>query len=56
MSEQRKKTDEKYDFRYSVLVFVLARLLKERWLEKADLDGLGEDKIEKIKYLAAMEG
>ena len=56
LSKQRKKTDEKYDFRYSVLVFVLAMLLKERWLEEADLDGLGEDKIEKIKYLAAMEG
>jgi hypothetical protein len=52
LTEQRKEIDGKYDYRYSVLVLVFTRLLRERWLEEADLEGLGEDKVEKIKYLA----
>lgn len=52
LTEEREKTDDKYDYRYSVLIFVFARLLKEGWLQESDLDGINEDKIEKIKYLA----
>lgn len=52
LTKQRDQTDKKYDYRYSVLIFVFAMLLKERWLNEADLQGLQEDKIEKIKYLA----
>jgi hypothetical protein len=32
----------------------MARLLTEGWLTEMDLDGLGEDKIEKIKYLTEL--
>ena len=52
LSEQREKTDCKYDYRYSILLRVFARLMKEGWLTEADLDGVQEDKIEKIKSLA----
>jgi hypothetical protein len=52
LTGQRKQTDEKYDFRYSVVLFVFARLRREGWLNESDLEGLREDKIEKIKYLA----
>jgi len=52
LTTQRKQIDEKYDYRYSVLILVFARLLREGWLKEADLEGLGEDKVEKIKYLA----
>ena len=52
LTEELKKIDDKYDYRYSVLILVLARLLKEGWLQESDLDGINEDKIEKIKYLA----
>jgi hypothetical protein len=52
LTEQRKRTDDKYDYRYSALIFVIARLLKEGWLEECDLNGLGEDKIAKVKFLA----
>src|SRR5688572_3262836 len=48
LSETRKEIDEKYDYRYSVLIFVFARLMKEGWLKEADLDGLHEDKVSKI--------
>jgi hypothetical protein len=54
LTKQRKQTDQKYDFRYSVLILVFAVLLKEGWLNEADLQGLQEDKIEKIEYLANM--
>lgn len=52
LSEQRRETDEKYDYRYSVLILVFSRLLKEGWLTEADLSDLHEDKIERIRALA----
>ena len=49
LSIQRKRTDQKYDYRYSVLLQVFARLLREGWLTEADLDGLQDDKIDRIR-------
>jgi hypothetical protein len=54
LSEKRKEIDTKYDYRYSVLIFVLARLLKEGWLHAADLDGLQEEKVSTISSWANM--
>ena len=54
LTEQRDRTDKKYDYRYSVLPVVFARLLKEGWLAEADLMGLSADKLEVIKYLAGL--
>ena len=52
LTKQRRQTDEKYDYRYSVLLFVFARLLQEGWITETDLQGLADDKIEAIRYLA----
>jgi len=52
LSEQLKRIEQKYDFRYSVLILVFALLLKESWLKESDLAGISEDKMEKIRYLA----
>jgi len=52
LTEKRKEIDEKYDYRYSVLILVFGRLLKEGWIALDDLEGLDKDKIAKIKYLA----
>jgi hypothetical protein len=52
LRNKRKEFDEKYDFRYSVLIFVFARLLGEGWLEESDLAGLSDDKLAKIQFLA----
>lgn len=49
LSVQRRATDKIYDYRYSVLLTVFARLLKEKWLNVADLAGLQESEIEKIE-------
>jgi len=52
LTEQRKSIDAKYDYRYSQLVFVFARLLRERWIEEQDLEGMGEEKLQAIRLLA----
>lgn len=48
-SEQRRTADQIYDYRYSVLLEVFARLLRDGWLTEADLAGLRKEKIEQIK-------
>ena len=55
LSKQRHETDQKYDYRYSRLLWVFATLLGEGWMTEADLSGLGEDKTQKIKFLAGFE-
>jgi hypothetical protein len=52
LTKRRRQTDEKYDYRYSVLLFVFARLLREEWISETDLQALADDKIESIRYLA----
>jgi hypothetical protein len=52
LSEIRKEIDEKYDYRYSVLIMVFAHLLKQQWLKIDDLEGLSVDKIDRIKSLS----
>lgn len=54
LTEQRDRTDEKYDYRYSVLIFIFARLIKEGWLTENDLKGIGKEKIEKVQFLMNM--
>ena len=51
LSTKRRETDKKYDYRYSVLIFVFARLIREGWITEDDLSGLGEDKKRKIRAL-----
>lgn len=52
LGRRRRDIQEKYDYRYSVLLYVLANLFREGWLTETDLCGLAEDKVELIKYLA----
>ena len=52
LTESRKEIDLKYDYRYSVLISVFARLLREGWLTDTDLAGLREDKLERVKALS----
>ena len=51
---QRNDTDEKYDYRYSQLIFVFARLVAEGWLNIDELAGLGEEKLERIGTIVAL--
>lgn len=51
LTEKRNEVDEKYDYRYSVLILVFVRLLREGWIGLDDLEGLDENKITKIKKM-----
>lgn len=54
LSARRHQIDGKYDYRYSVLLFVFADLMKEGWLHLEDLEGLEKDKLAKISALSRM--
>lgn len=51
LAEKRRELAEKYDYRYSMLMLVLARLINDGFLRLEDLEGLSEDKLDKIKEL-----
>ena len=40
-----------YDYRYSVLLWVFARLIRDEWLNIDELEGLSEDKLSRINNL-----
>lgn len=52
ISYKREETDDKYDYRYSVLIFVFARLMKDGYISKTDLFGISESKIQAIEEKA----
>lgn len=54
LSAKRHEIDGKYDYRYSELIFVFARLLKEGWVDREELKVLEGDKLAKISALARM--
>lgn len=54
LSDKRREFDRKYDFRYSVLISVFARLLAEGWLTTTDLTGLGPEKLQLIRHHSAV--
>ena len=53
LSEKRREIDEKYDYRYSVLISVLGCLVSEGWLTEADLGGLHAEKLEAIRRVVS---
>ncbi len=53
--QRLKEIGRKYDYRYSILILVFAQLLKQGWIEIDDLEGLGAEKIDKIKSLATFD-
>ena len=53
LSDQLRDIERKYDYRYSQLVIVFGRLMREKWLEEKDIVGLSEEKLEAIRYIAS---
>ncbi|NJM74095.1 MAG: hypothetical protein HC862_30640, partial [Scytonema sp. RU_4_4] len=45
LSARRHEVEGKYDYQYSVLLFVFAGLVKEGWLHLTELEGLDKDKL-----------
>jgi Photoprotection regulator fluorescence recovery protein len=54
LSARRHDLDGKYDYSYSVLIFIFAQLVKEGWLHLDELKGLETDKLSKVAALARM--
>ncbi|MBD2083056.1 hypothetical protein [Leptolyngbya sp. FACHB-17] len=54
LSAKRHEIDGKYDERYSGLIFVFARLVREQWLSIDELEGLEAEKLAKISALVKM--
>ncbi len=54
LRERRRAIDEKYDHRYSVLLFVFGRLLREGRVQEADVVGLSEQNLAHIRQIASM--
>jgi len=54
LSKRRDKVDNKYDYRYSQLILVFGKLMKEGYLMEEDISGLSEEKIEFIKKVSSI--
>jgi hypothetical protein len=52
LTESRKTVDRIYQFRYSDLLQVFSVLMRDEWLQEADLVGLQPDKTADIKRSA----
>ena len=52
LTQRRQKIDSEFDFRYSVLLHVFARLLRVRRIIDDDLQGLSQDKLDLIQLAA----
>jgi hypothetical protein len=53
LNDKAREIDGKYDFRYSVLIDVFARLVAEGWLTLPELAGLRSDKLQLIEQGSA---
>ena len=51
LRRRRREVDEIFDYRYSQLLLVFARLIDQGHLDEARLTGLAEEKLEIIRYL-----
>jgi hypothetical protein len=49
LNERAREIDHKYDFRYSILIGVFARLIAEGWLTIEELAGLSGEKLDLIR-------
>ena len=54
LTDKRREIDEKYDYRYSQLIMVFARLIHQGWLSLEELEGLHEDKLAKIRLILSL--
>ena len=46
--------DSKYDYRYSILIIVFGKLMREGLILDSDIDKLSQDKIDAIKRIASI--
>jgi hypothetical protein len=54
LDEKRRQIDQKYYYRYSVLMLVFPRLVSEGWLNVDELEGIGTEKVDVINKLMSL--
>lgn len=54
LSARRHEIDGKYDDNYPAMIFILANLIKEGWLNLDEIASLEKDKLAKIAALSRM--
>ena len=54
LQEKRREIDQKYDYRYSVLMLVFPRLVSESWLNTDEVKGIGVEKVDVINRLMSL--
>ena len=54
LAQRRREIDVKYDFRYSQLVMLFGRLVRENRVNDRQLLGLSEDKLSYIEHIASL--
>ena len=54
LTKRRREIDRGYDYRYSILPVVFARLLRDRHLSEDDLRGLEQEKLDLIRSVSAI--
>jgi Photoprotection regulator fluorescence recovery protein len=53
LRQKGREIDEMFDYRYSQLILVFARLIREGYLDENLLGGLAEDKLKEIRRILA---
>lgn len=51
LHRQQRELDQMFDYRYSQLLFVFPQLIREGYLEEAELAGLSDEKMDEIRFL-----
>jgi steroid 5-alpha reductase family enzyme len=54
LAQRQREIDEKYDYRYSQLLLVFSRLVREGRLREEQLAGLSEDKLSIVKRFLSL--
>lgn len=55
LTQRRQQIDRDYDYRYSMLLFVFADLIRKGRVHEEELYGLGEDKLEYVRSYARVD-
>ena len=54
LAQRRRELDGKYDYRYSQLLFVFGRLVREGRVKLEQLEGFSEDKLSCIERIVSL--
>lgn len=54
LRKTRRDMESKYDYRYSILIIVFGKLMREGLILDSDIDQLSQDKIDAIKRIASI--